>query len=225
MRGSWFCRGRRSWRAGWQRPDYVAAWSRSGRGLGECGWRGRGWRGHVIGGFLGVVVLLGDESARRGPGRGYSRGASARGQPRPGVGLGGLFGGGVAGDVGPGGGDAGRLGVDGGRGCTLSTCGEEGAGFDAVAFLHVEVGDASEGGGADVDVGLGLDLASAVDDRDEIVLTALLVATLMTWLGCTRCGDNAAVMTRTTEAMMMIFLALIACFLQRPLRGFGCEVL
>ena len=41
--------------------------------------------------------------------------------------------------------------------------------LDVVAFFDVEVGDAAEGGGADVDVGLGLDLAGAADDGDEIL--------------------------------------------------------
>ena len=47
--------------------------------------------------------------------------------------------------------------------------GEGGAGFDVVALFDVEVGDPAEGGGADVDVGLGLDLAGAVDDGDEVL--------------------------------------------------------
>ena len=42
-----------------------------------------------------------------------------------------------------------------------------------VAFFDVEVGDAAEGGGADVDVGLGLDLAGAADDGDEILADGL----------------------------------------------------
>ena len=33
------------------------------------------------------------------------------------------------------------------------------------------MGDASEGGGADVDVGLWLDLAGAVDDGDQILMS------------------------------------------------------
>ena len=45
--------------------------------------------------------------------------------------------------------------------------GESRAGFYVVALFDVEVGDAAEGGGADVDVGLGLDLAGAVDDGDR----------------------------------------------------------
>ena len=38
-----------------------------------------------------------------------------------------------------------------------------------VALFDVEVGDAAEGGGADVDVGLGLDLAGAADDGDQVL--------------------------------------------------------
>jgi hypothetical protein len=55
---------------------------------------------------------------------------------------------------------------DGGRRAArlFSTVATQLAGLDVVAFLDVEVGDAAEGGGADVDVGLGLDLAGAADD-------------------------------------------------------------
>ncbi len=72
-------------------------------------------------------------------------------------------------DVGLGGGDGGLLRRDGGGGLHALDGGEDGAGLDVVAFLDVEVGDAAEGGGADVDVGLGLDLAGAVDDGDEVL--------------------------------------------------------
>ncbi len=85
------------------------------------------------------------------------------------VGFGGFFRGEKAGDVGAGGGDGGLLGGDGGGGLDVFHGGEDGAGFDVVAFLDVEVGDAAEGGGSDVDVGLGLDLAGAVDDGDEVL--------------------------------------------------------
>ena len=54
-------------------------------------------------------------------------------------------------------------------GWTFSTRGQDGALFHVVAFFDVEVGDAAEGGGADVDVGLGLDLAGAADDGDEVL--------------------------------------------------------
>ena len=38
-----------------------------------------------------------------------------------------------------------------------------------VAFFDVEVGDAAHGGGAEVDIGLGLDLAGAADDRGQVL--------------------------------------------------------
>ena len=47
--------------------------------------------------------------------------------------------------------------------------GEDGAGLYVVAFLDVQVRDAAEGGGADVDVGLGLDLAGAADGGDQVL--------------------------------------------------------
>jgi hypothetical protein len=47
-----------------------------------------------------------------------------------------------------------------------------------VALFDVEVGDAAEGGGADVDVGLGLDLAGAADVETRSSRTTLPVATL-----------------------------------------------
>jgi hypothetical protein len=53
--------------------------------------------------------------------------------------------------------------------------------FDVVALFDVEVGDAAEGGGADVDVGLGLDLAGAADDGDEVLRETLAVETLVFW--------------------------------------------
>ena len=40
--------------------------------------------------------------------------------------------------------------------------------FYVIPFLDVEVRDAAEGGGTDVDVGLGFDLAGAADDREKI---------------------------------------------------------
>ena len=42
-----------------------------------------------------------------------------------------------------------------------------------VALFHVEVGDAAHRGGADVHIGLGLDLAGAADDRGQILLHEL----------------------------------------------------
>ena len=41
--------------------------------------------------------------------------------------------------------------------------------LDVVTLLDVEVGDAAHGSGAEVDVGLGLDLAGAADDRGEVL--------------------------------------------------------
>ena len=40
-------------------------------------------------------------------------------------------------------------------------------------FFDVEVGDAAEGGGADVDVGLRLDLAGAADGGDQVLANSL----------------------------------------------------
>src|SRR6202041_2278045 len=85
------------------------------------------------------------------------------------VGLGGFFRGDVGGDVGFGAGDGGLLRVDGGFGLDAFDAGEDGALFYVVALLDVEVGDTAEGGGADVDIGLGLDLASAADGGDEVL--------------------------------------------------------
>ena len=69
--------------------------------------------------------------------------------------------------------DGGLLGGDGGLGLDALDVGEDSALLDAVTFLDVEVGDAAEGLGADVDVGLGLDLAGAADDGDEVLLDDL----------------------------------------------------
>ena len=41
--------------------------------------------------------------------------------------------------------------------------------FHQVTLLHVEVGDAAEGCGANVHIGLGLDLTGAADDRSQIL--------------------------------------------------------
>ena len=41
--------------------------------------------------------------------------------------------------------------------------------MDVVSLLDIEVGDAAEGGCADVDVVLGLDLAGAADGGDEVL--------------------------------------------------------
>jgi hypothetical protein len=143
-----------------------------GEGLGECGLAlVQGGAGHVVGGFFGVEVLLGDELVVvKGLGTvevefflleiGFTLGD---------VGFGGLFRGDVAGNICAGGGDAGLLGGDGGLGLDALDRGQGGAGFDVVALLDIEVGDTPEGGGADVDVGLGFDLAGAVDDRGEVL--------------------------------------------------------
>jgi hypothetical protein len=61
------------------------------------------------------------------------------------------------------------LGGDGGLGLNVLDGGENGADFDVITFLDVEVGDTSKGGGAYVDVGLGLDLAGAADDGDQVL--------------------------------------------------------
>ena len=86
------------------------------------------------------------------------------------VGLGGLLGGDVGGDVGLGGGDGGLLAGDIGRLLDIFDRGDRLALLDRVALLHVEVGDPAHGSGADVDVGLGLDLAGAADDRGQVLV-------------------------------------------------------
>ena len=152
--------------------DVAALGVGLGAGLGERGLTlGEGGDGHVVGGFFGVEVLLGDQLfvvERLGAGV-VELLLLEIGLGLSDVGLGGFFGGEEAGDIGLGGGDAGLLGCDGGLGLDAFDGGEGGAGFDVVALFDVEVGDATEGGGADVDVGLGLDLASAVDDGDQIL--------------------------------------------------------
>ena len=85
------------------------------------------------------------------------------------VGVGGFLGGDEGVDVGFGGGDGGLLGRDGGLWLDAFHGGEDSTFFDLIAFLDVEVGDASEGGGAYVDVGLRLDLPGTVDDGGEVL--------------------------------------------------------
>ena len=85
------------------------------------------------------------------------------------VGLSGILGGDVGGDVGPGGGDGGLLGVDGSLGLDALHAGDDVAFLNVVPLFDIEVGDATEGGGADVDVGLRLDLPGAADGGDEIL--------------------------------------------------------
>ncbi len=54
-----------------------------------------------------------------------------------------------------------------------------------VALIDIEMGDAAQGGGADVHVGLGLDLAGAVDEetrfsRDDLPMSDFGIARLRT---------------------------------------------
>ena len=115
-------------------------------------------------------------------------------------------------------------------GCTLSTVARTVAVLYVVAFLDVEVGDAAEGGGADVDVGLGLDLAGAADDGDEILADDLAGGDL---------GDAGLAVKRWCRrrrlrgpgqltTMMMIFLVLIqllsSCVLRVERRRCAGEV-
>ena len=100
-----------------------------GLGLGEGGLAlGEGGDGDVVGGLLGVVVLLGDELF-------VVEGEGAVvvelflhevGLGLVDVGVGGLLGGDVGGDVGFGGGDGGLLGGDGGVGLDVLDGGEDG---------------------------------------------------------------------------------------------------
>ena len=83
--------------------------------------------------------------------------------------AGGALGGDVGVDGGLVGGDSGLLGGDGAGGGLAFDGGYELAGLYVVAFLDVEVRDTSESGGADVDVGFGLNLAGAADGGDEIL--------------------------------------------------------
>ncbi len=69
-----------------------------------------------------------------------------------------------AADIGLRRGDGGFLRCDGGGGLNVFDSGKNGAGFDVVALFDIEVSDATEGGGADVDVGLWLDLSGAADE-------------------------------------------------------------
>ena len=85
------------------------------------------------------------------------------------IGLGGLLRGDVGGDVGVGGVDGGLLAVDVGFLLDVLDGGDDLAFLHVVAFFHVEVGDPAHGGGANVDVGLGLDLAGAADDGDQVL--------------------------------------------------------
>ena len=51
--------------------------------------------------------------------------------------------------------------------------GEQLALLHVVTLFDVEVGDAAEGGGADIDIGLGLDLPGAADGGDEVSVDGL----------------------------------------------------
>ena len=101
------------------------------------------------------------------------------------VGLGGLFRGDVGGDVGLGGGDSGLLGLDVWRRAARSRRWRGLALLDVVAFFDVEVGDAAEGGGADVDIGLGLDLSGAADNGGQVLAE-------QPWLSEPSCSPIAA---------------------------------
>jgi hypothetical protein len=143
-----------------------------GLGLGEGGDSlVEGGGGDVVGCFFGVEILLGDELCGvEGLGTVevefflFEVGACLCD-----VGLGGVFGGDVGGDVGARAGDGGLLGVDGGLGLDALDAGQDVSLMDAVSLLDIEVGDATEGGGADNDVGLGLDLAGSADGGDEVL--------------------------------------------------------
>ena len=127
--------------------------------------------GDVEGGFFGVVILLGDEFGLvEGPGAVEVEALLLEvGLGLDDVGFGGALCGGVGLDVGPGGGDGGVLRLDGGGGLFAFDRGDELAGLYAITFFDIEVGDAPEGGGSDVNIGFGLDLAGAIDDGDEIL--------------------------------------------------------
>jgi hypothetical protein len=143
-----------------------------GQSLGECCFAlVQSGQGHIVGGFFGVEVLLRDQFI-------VKKGLSAVEVQfflleirlaLSDVCLGGLFCRKEAGDVCAGGGDGGLLGGDGGLGLNAFNRGKCGAGLDVIALLYIQVGDATEGGGSDVDVGLGFDLARAVDDRGEVL--------------------------------------------------------
>ncbi len=126
-----------------------------------------------------------------------------------------------AGDVGLGGVDAGLLGRDGGRGLDVFNGGKGGAGLDVVAFFDVEVRDAAEGGGADVDVGHGLDLASAVDDGDQVLADDFAGGDLGdAGLSVEDAGDDYACQDKDDRDDDNNLFTLIAAFLG-PLRAIG----
>jgi hypothetical protein len=89
------------------------------------------------------------------------------------VGLGGLFGGDERVDVGARRVDGGLLGGDGAGGLLAFDGCEHLPDFYMVALFDIEVGDATEGGGADVDVGFWLDLTCATHSGDEVSVDGL----------------------------------------------------
>ena len=85
------------------------------------------------------------------------------------VGLGGILGGDVGGDVRLRGGDVRLLGIDRGLRLDALDSGEDGALLHMVALFHIKVSDAPHGCGAQIDVGLGLDLPGPAHDRRQIL--------------------------------------------------------
>ena len=125
----------------------------------------------VVGRLLGVVFRLGDQL-----------GLVQRLRPLPiqqllieiglGVGdrrFGRLFRSQVGGYVRIRGPNAGLLGVHAGLGLHTLHRGQHLPLLHVVAFLDVQVGDAAEGGGSDVDVSLGFDLPRPADDGDQVL--------------------------------------------------------
>jgi hypothetical protein len=151
--------------------DLAASGSGLGFGLKDGSLAlGEGGDVDVEEGLLGVEVLLGDELV-------VVEGLGALvvelllfevGRSFVDVSFGGLLGGDKGIDVGARGVDGGALGGNGAGGLLAFDGGEELAGLGVIAFFDVEVRDSTEGGGADVDVGLGLDLSCAADRGDEI---------------------------------------------------------
>ena len=145
-----------------------------GSGLGETGdGLGEGGDIEVVGGFFGVEVLLGHDL-------GLEEGLGAVivelfllevGLGMIDVGLGGFLGGDIGIDVGAVGGDGGLLRGDIGFLLDVLDGGDDLALLNVVAFIHVEVGNAAHGVGADVDVSLGPDLAGGAHDGNQVLLS------------------------------------------------------
>ena len=89
------------------------------------------------------------------------------------VGLSGLFRGNVGANVGPGGGDGGLLAFNVRLLLHVLDGGDRLALLHRVSLFDIEVGDAAHSGSSQVDVGLGLDLAGAADDRGQVLLDQL----------------------------------------------------